>query len=80
MVFMRDPSFIESLTTPVNGLRERFTDKSCNEYENLTATESKKFSEADDASGGNGKEHLVKWMGYPDSFNSWVSDADIIDI
>ena len=27
---------------------------------------------------GNKKEHLVKWKGYPASFNSWVSDRDLI--
>lgn len=25
------------------------------------------------------KEFLVKWRGYPDSFNSWVAERDMID-
>ena len=24
------------------------------------------------------REHLVKWLGYPPSFNSWVADADFV--
>jgi hypothetical protein len=27
---------------------------------------------------GRGKEMLVKWLGYPDSFNSWVSEKDFV--
>ena len=29
---------------------------------------------------GRRKEHYVKWEGYPDSMNSWVSDKDIKNI
>lgn len=29
---------------------------------------------------GGVKEYLVKWMGYPDSFNSWVNAKDISDL
>ena len=25
-------------------------------------------------------EHLVKWLGWPDKFNSWVSDQDVKNI
>lgn len=25
------------------------------------------------------KEFFVKWMNYPDSFNSWVTERDMID-
>ena len=28
---------------------------------------------------GGGKEYYVKWMGYPDSFNSWVDENDMTD-
>ena len=27
---------------------------------------------------GKKREHFVKWLGYPDSFNSWVSSADFV--
>ena len=23
------------------------------------------------------KEHFVKWMGWPEKFNSWIKDSDI---
>ena len=26
------------------------------------------------------REYLVKWVGYPDSFNSWVNEKDMIDV
>jgi hypothetical protein len=29
---------------------------------------------------GSAKEHLVKWKGYPDKFNSWIKAADIEQI
>ena len=29
---------------------------------------------------GGGKEHLVKWKGYSDKFNSWVHERDLQDI
>lgn len=29
---------------------------------------------------GKNKKHLVKWLGYDSSFNSWVNDSDIKDI
>src|SRR5271170_214916 len=29
---------------------------------------------------GKNKKHLVKWRGYPKSFNSWVPQSDIVDI
>ena len=29
---------------------------------------------------GNVRKYLVKWRGYPDSFNSWVTDADIREL
>ena len=25
-------------------------------------------------------EYLVKWMGYPDSMNSWVAEKDLLDM
>ena len=25
-------------------------------------------------------EYLVKWMGYPDSMNSWVAEADLLSL
>ena len=24
------------------------------------------------------KKHLVKWLGYDDSFNSWIDDKDLV--
>jgi len=27
---------------------------------------------------GRNKRHLVKWLGYPETFNSWISDADFV--
>ncbi len=27
---------------------------------------------------GEKREHLVKWLGYPDSFNSWISSSDFV--
>ena len=27
---------------------------------------------------GRNRQHLVKWLGYPDSFNSWVADTDFV--
>ena len=27
---------------------------------------------------GGGKQFLVKWLGYPDSFNSWVDESDMV--
>ena len=29
---------------------------------------------------GGKKMVLVKWMGYPDEFNSWISESEIKDI
>ena len=27
-----------------------------------------------------GSKSLVKWLGYPDSFNSWVDNSDLIKL
>ena len=27
---------------------------------------------------GRTRKHLVKWLGYPDSFNSWIADTDFV--